>query len=78
MPSNKPKMLFITEQEILDKIKYIAEKESRSNNKQLEHMVKTYIAAYEKENGSINTNTSTAKVSINKVEQNGPGTINIG
>ena len=78
MPSNKPKMLFITEQEILDKIKYIATKESRSNNKQLEHMVKTYIAEYEKENGCINTNTSTAKVSINKVEQNGPGTINIG
>ena len=78
MPSKKPKMLFITDQEILDKIKYLATKESRSNNKQLEHMVKSYIASYEKENGTIDTASNKPQISINKVEQNGPGTINIG
>ena len=78
MPSKKPAMIFRTDKENLDKLKYIADKEDRSDNKQLEHILKKYIASYEKENGSIDTGTSSAKVSINKVEQNGPGTINIG
>lgn len=78
MSSNKPRMTFRTEQEILDKLKYIADQEDRSDSKQLEHILKKYIATYEKENGAIDTTSSKPQISINKVEQNGPGTINIG
>ena len=78
MPSKKPLLAIRTEEEIINKLQIIANKENRSLSNLGETIVKKYIAAYEKENGCIETSTSTAKVSINKVEQNGPGTINIG
>lgn len=68
----------ISDPEILPKMQEIAKKHKRTRNQEVEWALADYIKRYEKENGSIDTSTSTAKVSINKVEQNGPGTINIG
>ena len=39
--------------ELLDKLKYIAEYEGRTKNKELEHMIKERIALFEREHGSI-------------------------
>jgi len=39
--------------ELLDKFGYIAEYEGRTKNKELEHMIKGRIAAFEKEHGEI-------------------------
>lgn len=47
MPSNKPTFLLRTEQEIIDKLKYIAEKENRTATKQLEYILKCYIEEWE-------------------------------
>ena len=41
------------EQELLDKLGYIAEYEGRTKNKELEQMIKKRIAGFEKENGTI-------------------------
>lgn len=41
------------EEETHEKLKYICEKQSRSQNKQMEFIVKQYIADYEKVNGTI-------------------------
>lgn len=43
-----------TEQEYLDKLKIIASEEGRSDNKQLEYILKLFIKNYESEHGSIN------------------------
>lgn len=40
-------------EETLQKLEKIAEKEKRSINKQLEHIAQTYINKYEKINGEI-------------------------
>ena len=78
MPSKKPFIQIRTDEETIKKFQHIAEKDNRSMSNLGETLIKKCISTYEKENGSIDTSTSTAKVSINKVEQNGPGTINIG
>lgn len=41
---------------IMQKIKNIAENEGRTANKQIEKILKTYIEEYEKNNGVININ----------------------
>ena len=41
------------EQELLDKLGYIAEYEGRTKNKELEHMIKERIRDFEKEHGKI-------------------------
>lgn len=39
--------------ELMDKLKYLAEKNRRSINKQIEFILDAYISDYEKENGAI-------------------------
>lgn len=39
---------------LLDKIKYIAEENKRSANKEIEYILEQYVKKYEKENGAIN------------------------
>lgn len=41
------------EQELLDKLGYIAEYEGRTKNRELEQMIKKRIADFEKEHGKI-------------------------
>ena len=40
-------------EELLDKIKYIAEENKRSTNKEIEYILEMYVKTYEKENGKI-------------------------
>ncbi len=53
MPSKLPQFNFRTEQETLNKIKYIAEKEDRSTSQEIVHLIKRRIEQYEKDNGEI-------------------------
>ena len=39
---------------LLDKIKYIAEENKRSANKEIEFILEKYVKKYEAENGTIN------------------------
>ena len=58
------------EEETMDKIKAIADKEGRTANKQIEYILKLYVDNYETTNGTINTNKT-----INMKDNN--GTINM-
>ena len=40
-------------EELLDKVKYIAGKNKRSANKEIEFLLEQYVEAYEKEHGKI-------------------------
>ncbi len=42
-------------EELLEKIKYIASKNKRSANKEIEFVLEQYVEAYEKANGEIKT-----------------------
>ena len=53
MPSNKPKLVARTEQEIIDKIKIIAKENERSVSQEIIFLVKKEIEKYELENGKI-------------------------
>nr|DAN91233.1 MAG TPA: Arc-like DNA binding domain protein [Bacteriophage sp.] len=53
MPSQLPKFTFRVEAEVLEKLRFIADSNFRTVNKELEMLVKQYIAKYEKENGAI-------------------------
>ena len=53
MPSKLPQFNFRTEQEIIDKIKYIAEKEDRSASQEVVHLIKKRIERYEEDYGEI-------------------------
>lgn len=39
--------------ELREKLRYIAEQNSRSLNKEIEYLVKQYVAIYEKDHGPI-------------------------
>lgn len=54
MPSNKPRLMTYTTQEIVEKFAIIAELENRSMSKELEYIVKQYIQNYENQHGNIN------------------------
>lgn len=56
MPSNLPRYTLRIPQEYLDKIRYIAEENGRSANKEIELMIKLRIREYEQTNGSIELN----------------------
>lgn len=62
MPSKKPMITLRTDQAIIDKLKYISDFESRSDNKELEYILKLYIKEFEEKNGIINTNTDTEQL----------------
>lgn len=53
MPSQLPKFTFRVDAEILEKLRYIAENNFRTVNKELEMLVNQHIAKYEAEHGSI-------------------------
>ena len=51
MPSNLPRYTLRMPKEYLQKIRYIAEENGRSANKEIELMVKQRIKEYEQKNG---------------------------
>lgn len=53
MPSRLPKFTFRVEAETLEKLRYIADSNFRTVNKELEMLVKQYISSYEETNGTI-------------------------
>ena len=53
MPTNKTPFMFHLKDEYLQKMKYIAEYETRSLSNLLEHLCKLYIKKFEQENGEI-------------------------
>lgn len=54
MPSPKPRLQTIVEPEIYEKVKYLCEKEDRSESQIVKVMIKKYLEDYESKNGSIN------------------------
>lgn len=54
MASDLPRYTLRMSKEYLQKIRYIAEENGRSANKEIELMVKQRIKEYEQKNGSIN------------------------
>lgn len=53
MPSDLPRYTLRIPQIYLDKIRYIADENGRSANKEIEMMIKQRIKEYESENGKI-------------------------
>lgn len=53
MPDNKSRYTLRVDQELLDKLGYIAEFEGRTKNRELEQMIKKRIAQFEAEHGKI-------------------------
>lgn len=53
MPSKKPQFVIRTEQEIIDKIAYIAKTNERSTTQEIVYGIKQTIKAYEAEHGPI-------------------------
>lgn len=53
MPSNKPQFVIRADQHIIDKIKYIAEKNERSATQEIVYLIKREIEHYENERGEI-------------------------
>lgn len=53
MGSNLPRYTLRIDDSLLKKISYIAEYNDRSTNKEIERLIKKYIADFEKENGKI-------------------------
>lgn len=53
MPSKKPQFVIRAEQEILDKIAYIASENERSSTQEIAYLIKQRIKSYEQEHGEI-------------------------
>jgi hypothetical protein len=53
MPSTKPVIAVRTTDEIINKMKYIAEENNRSVSKETEMLIKKHIKGYEENNGKI-------------------------
>ena len=53
MPTNKTPFTFNIENEYLEKMRFIAKRETRSLSNLLEHLCKLYIEKYEQEKGEI-------------------------
>jgi hypothetical protein len=53
MPSDLPCFTIRTDSSLIKKMGYIAKGNGRSINKEIEQLIKAYIAAYEKKNGPI-------------------------
>lgn len=56
MPTNKTPFTFNIKDEYLEKMRYIAKRETRSLSNLLEHLCKLYIEKYEQDNGEIELN----------------------
>ena len=53
MPTNKTPFTFNIKDEYLEKMRYIAKRETRSLSNLLEHLCKLYTEEYELKNGKI-------------------------
>lgn len=53
MPSKKPQFLIRTEQEVIDKIAYIAKINERSTTQEIVYRIKQTIKDYETDHGEI-------------------------
>lgn len=53
MPSKKPQFVIRTDNETLDKIKYIAKENERSTTQEIIFLIKQEIKKYESEKGEI-------------------------
>ena len=53
MPSKKPQFVIRTEQEIIDKIKFIAKEQERSATQEIIYLIRREIKEYEEINGEI-------------------------
>ena len=53
MPTNKTPFTFNIKDEYLEKMRFIAKRETRSLSNLLEHLCKLYIEKYERDNGEI-------------------------
>ncbi len=53
MPSKKPQFVIRTEQEILDKISYIAKENERSGTQEIVYLIKQRIKEYEATHGEL-------------------------
>lgn len=53
MPSNLPRFTIRTEQDIIDKITYIASEYERSGNQEIVYLIKQRIKEYEAEHGQL-------------------------
>ncbi len=53
MPSDLPRFTLRVERELMDKLKYIAEYNARSSNRELEMLIKNHSRKFEKEHGEI-------------------------
>lgn len=53
MPSKKPQFVIRTEQEVLDKIAYIARENERNSTQEIVYLIKQRIKSYEQEHGEI-------------------------
>ena len=65
MGEHKQKLYsFRTDDELIEKLNIIAEKHSRTRNKEIEYALKKYVEQYEQEEGKINNSTlSVTKIS---------------
>ena len=64
MGANKQKLYsFRTDDELIEKLNILAERHSRTRNKEIEYALKQYVAACEQEEGRINT----GKLSVSKI-----------
>lgn len=53
MPSNKPIIAVRTTDDIIEKMKHIADENGRSVSKEVEMLIKKHIKRYEEDNGEI-------------------------
>ena len=53
MPSNLPQFTIRIEPELLKKLRYIAEYNARSANREVEYLIKQHVFKFEKEHGTI-------------------------
>lgn len=53
MPDETAKFTLRIDNEVLQKFRYVAEYNARSANRELEVLIKKYIAEFEKKNGAI-------------------------
>lgn len=64
MGEHKQKLYsFRTDDELIEKLNIIAEKHSRTRNKEIEYALKKYVEQYEQEEGRINN----SKLSVSKI-----------
>lgn len=64
MGANKQKLYsFRTDDELIEKLNILAERHSRTRNKEIEYALKQYVAACEQEEGRTNT----GKLSVSKI-----------